>query len=83
MDALAFKTAPEVAALIRGGSMSAAEAVEATLRRIENVDERLRAFVELDGDRALAGAAEIRPRDPRPFAGVPVAVKANIPVAGL
>jgi len=83
VDALAFKTAPEVAALIRGGRVSAAEAVEATLRRIEAVDEQLGAFIELDGDRALAEAAAIRPRDPRPFAGVPIAVKANVPVAGL
>jgi amidase len=83
LDALAFKTAPEVAALIRGGGLSAAEAVEATLRRIEALDGALGAFVELDADRAMAEATSMRLRDPRPFAGVPVAVKANVPVAGL
>jgi amidase len=83
LDALAFKTAPEVAALIRSSGVSAAEAVEATLRRIETVDADVRAFVEVDGDRALAAAAGLPARDPRPFAGVPIAVKANVPVAGL
>ena len=80
---MAFKTAPELAALIRAGGVSAAEAVEATLRRIESVDERINAFIEVDGERALAEAAGIARGDPRPFAGVPVAVKANVPVAGL
>ena len=83
LDALAFKTAPEVAALIRGGGVSAAEAVELTLRRIEAADAHIGAFIEVDGDRALAEAAAIRARDPRPFAGVPIAVKGNVPVAGL
>jgi amidase len=83
LNSVAFKTAPELAALIRAGGVSAAEAVEATLRRIESVDERINAFVETDGERALAEAAGIARGDPRPFAGVPVAVKANVPVAGL
>jgi amidase len=81
LDALAFKTVPEVAGLIRGGGLSAVEAVEAALRRIEAVDARIGAFIEVDPESALEEAATIRLRDPRPFAGVPVAVKANVPVA--
>jgi amidase len=40
-----------------------------------------RAFVDVDAERALAEAAGIGPDDARPFAGVPVAVKASVPVA--
>src|ERR687888_2432057 len=47
------------------------------------MDDRLNAFVEVDGERALAAADEIQPGDERPFAGVPIAIKANVPVAGL
>jgi len=83
MDALAFLPATELAARIRDGSLSARDAVDATLRRIEAVDPQIGAFVELDAERALAEAGAIEPGDPRPFAGVPVAVKANTAVAGL
>jgi amidase len=83
MDALTFLSATELAAHIRSGSVSACEAVEGSLRRIETLDPELRAFVEVDGERALAEAAEIARDDARPFAGVPIAIKANTPVAGL
>src|SRR5262249_44281101 len=43
----------------------------------------LNAFVQIDAERALATAAEIAPGDPRPFAGVPIAIKNNRPVSGL
>jgi amidase len=83
MDALAFLSAAELAARIRDGNLTAREAVEASIRRIESLDPHIGAFVELDGDRAVAEAAEIPPGDDRPFAGVPIAVKANTAVAGL
>jgi amidase len=83
MDALAFLPATEVAARIRSGAISAREAMEATVRRIEALDSELNAFVEVDGERALEDAGQIAPDDARPFAGVPIAVKANRPVAGL
>ena len=83
MDALAFLPATEVAARIRDGAISAREAVEAAVRRIEALDPELNAFVEVDAERALAEADEIPPGDERAFAGVPIAVKANTPVAGL
>jgi amidase len=41
------------------------------------------AFVELDGDRALASAGEVKPGDQRPFAGVPIAIKNLRAVNGL
>jgi amidase len=83
MDALAFMSAVELAARIRDRSVSPREVVEASVRRIEAIDPQLGAFVELDAERALAEADAVEPGDQRPFAGVPVAVKANTPVAGL
>src|SRR5829696_2616035 len=83
MDTLAYAPATEVAARIRGGELTPAEAVEACLRRIERVDPELGAFAELDAERALEAAAAIATDDPRAFAGVPMAIKSNVPVAGL
>src|SRR4030081_3632528 len=43
----------------------------------------LNAFVDVDAERALASAEQIGQDDPRPFAGVPVAIKNNRPVEGM
>ena len=83
MDALAFLSAAEVAARIRQRLVSPREVVEACVRRIEALDPELNAFIEVDAERAIAEADAIEPADRRPFAGVPIAVKANTPVAGL
>jgi amidase len=83
MEALAFLPATELAARVRDGSFTAREAFEAALRRIEAIDSQIGAFIELDADAALAEADAIEPGDPRPFAGVPIAIKANTAVAGL
>ncbi len=83
MEGIAFTSAAELAALVRSRTASPAELVEAALRRIEALEPRLNAFVELDGERALAAAAAVEPGDHRPFAGVPIGVKANVPVEGL
>jgi amidase len=80
---LMLKPVHELAALVRGGEISAREVVGAALRRIDDLDDRINAFVEVDADRALEAADEIQPGDERPFAGVPIAIKANVPVAGL
>ncbi len=79
----AFLPATELAARIRDGSFTAREAVEASIRRIEAVDPEIGAFIEVDAERAIAEAEAIGPDDQRPFAGVPIAVKSNIAVAGL
>ena len=42
----------------------------------------INAFLEVDADGALATADTIEPGDERPFAGVPIAIKANTPVDG-
>jgi amidase len=80
---LMLKPVPELAALVRGGEIAAREVVGAALRRIEDLDPRINAFVEVDSERALEAAGRIEPGDERPFAGVPIAIKANVPVAGL
>jgi len=72
----------ELAALVRGGQVGARDLVEAALERIAAADPRINAFVEVDGDGALEAADEIPPGDERPFAGVPIAIKSNVPVAG-
>ncbi|MGZ8650198.1 MAG: amidase [Solirubrobacteraceae bacterium] len=82
-DGLLFKPAGDLASLVRGGEISARELVGHALERIEALDPVLNAFVEVDGERALAVADEISPGDSRPFAGVPIAIKANVPVAGM
>jgi amidase len=82
MDALAFMPATELAARIRDGTFSAGEVVEAAVRRIEAIDPELGAFIEVDPEAALAEAGEMEPDDNRPFAGVPIAIKASTAVAG-
>ena len=80
---LMFTPVGELAARVRGGELSARELTQASLDRIGALDGELNAFVEVDGERALAAADEIEPGDERPFAGVPIAIKANLPVDGL
>jgi amidase len=80
---LMFRPATELAEMVRSGEISARELVEISLRRIEELNPALNAFVDVDAERALATADAVRPGDERPFAGVPVAIKNNRPVQGL
>jgi amidase len=72
----------ELAALVRGGELTARELVEASLERIEALDPALNAFVDVYAEDALAQAEAVGPGDERPFAGVPIAIKNNRAVAG-
>src|SRR4051794_19920641 len=78
-------TATELARLVRERTASAAEVVEAHLRRIEEVDGVLGAVVALDDQRALAAAREVDAgRGPGgPLRGGPFTVKDNLEAAGL
>jgi amidase len=80
---LMFRPARELASMVRSGEVSARELVESSLARIEELNPSLNAFVDVDAERALAGAEEIAPGDERPFAGVPIAIKNNRAVKGL
>ena len=82
-DDLMFRSPAQLAALVRSGELSSSELVTDSLERIEALDGRLGAFVQVDADGALAAAAAIAPRDPRPFAGVPIAIKNNRAARGL
>jgi amidase len=78
-----FRSARELAEMVRSGEISARELVETSLGRIEELNPALNAFAQVDAERALASADAIGPGDERPFAGVPVAIKNNRAVQGL
>lgn len=69
------------------GRLSVPEAVDHCLARIERHDPTLGAFIAVDaqGARQAAALSQQRYRDgsARPLEGVPLAIKANIDVAGL
>ena len=78
----------EIAAAVRGGSLSATAVTEAALDRIARLNPVLNAFTDITADRARAEAADIDASiaagaDPGPLAGVPVAVKNLFDVHGL
>ncbi len=83
MEELLFRPALELAAMVRAGQISARELVAASLRRIEQLEPTLNAFTQVAPESALEAADAIGKGDPRPFAGVPIAVKDNRPVAGM
>jgi amidase len=78
-----FQSVTELARLVRDGEVTATELVDASLGRIDELNPGLNAFVLVDEEGARAAAAEIGPGDPRPFAGVPIAIKDEAPVKGL
>ena len=78
------KPAVELARMVRAGDVTSRELTEASLARIEEVNPSLNHWTLVDADNALAVADAVEPGDPRPFAGVPLAIKDLFaPVAGL
>ena len=78
--------ATRLAEAIAARELSAIEVVEAHLRRIEEVNPRVNAVVQVDGDRALAAGARGRrdaARRAGPLHGVPFTVKDNLEAAGI
>ena len=79
------RSATDIAAAVRAGEVTAEEVVAGHLDRIARLNAELGAFVRI---RAAAAAAEARAVDARtdraelPLAGVPVAVKDCVSVAG-
>jgi amidase len=80
---LMLRPATELGAMVRSGELAARELVEASLRRIDELQPAINAFTHIAHESALAVARAIAPGDPRPFAGVPIAIKDNRPVAGM
>jgi aspartyl-tRNA(Asn)/glutamyl-tRNA(Gln) amidotransferase subunit A len=77
---LVRRTAAELAGSIAAAEVSAVEVTRAHLDRIESVEPAVHAFLHVDGERALATAADIDRRraageELGPLAGVPLALK--------
>jgi amidase len=87
-DDLCFRSARELAELIRTGKTSAHEVMAAHLRQIARLNPKLNAIVaKLDDDRCLALAAaadQARARGDKvgPLHGLPIAIKDTEPVVG-
>ncbi len=74
-----------IAARVRSGELSAVDVVRAHLLHLADVEPRIGAFRVVRAAAALLEAAEVDARPDRgslPLAGVPVAVKDNVAVAG-
>lgn len=77
-----------MAASLRGKEISPAELVRAHLARIDAINPRINAYVQVDADRAMAQArsaedAVVRNAQVGPLHGVPISIKSSIEVAGL
>jgi Asp-tRNA(Asn)/Glu-tRNA(Gln) amidotransferase A subunit family amidase len=91
LSELVFEPLVELARRVRTREISSVELVEAHLSRIEKLNSKLNAYVEIDSDRACeqAKAAEsalTRNSDANslgPLHGVPISIKSSIDVAGL
>ncbi|KAA0024396.1 amidase [Antrihabitans cavernicola] len=78
-------TATSIADRVRSGTLSPVDAVRASLDRIDKRDARIGAFALVRSDKALAEAEALSARTDLadlPLAGVPIAVKDNVAVAG-
>lgn len=81
-------TAVELSAAIRAGQVTAVEAAEAMLARIEEKDGMYHCYVTVDREGALAQAKAVQAKIEAgelkgPLAGVPVAIKDNLCTEGL
>src|SRR5215831_3533861 len=78
-----MRPAGELAAMVRSGELSAVELVSDSLARIDELEPTINAFTHVAHESAIEEAEAIESGDPRPFAGVPIAIKDNRPVAGM
>jgi amidase len=78
---LAFAGPGALAELVRAGQVHPRELVELCLRRIEAIDPRINAFRTTMPEEALALADAAAGSDGR-LAGVPIAIKDDMPIAG-
>jgi aspartyl-tRNA(Asn)/glutamyl-tRNA(Gln) amidotransferase subunit A len=82
------RSAVELAAQVRSGSVSAVEIVDEHLAAIAAADGELHAFNHITADEARASAAAVDRsvadgHDPGPLAGVPIALKDNLCTRGV
>lgn len=88
MSDLTSLSACEMAKQIRQKKLSPVELGEAHLARIERLNPRLNAFVQIDADRVRREAREAESvlasdQNPGPLHGVPISIKSSIDVAGM
>src|SRR5260370_34312132 len=88
MSDLTFLSASEIAGQIRTRKVSPVEVIEAHLARVETLNPKINAFVQLDHRGALAQArqaeaAVMQDQNLGPLHGVPISIKSSIDVAGM
>ena len=81
-------SASQIAELVRSRKLSPIEVVQAHLARIEQVNSKINAFVQVDEEGALERAREteaavMRGEQLGPLHGVPISMKSSIDVAGM
>ena len=77
-----------MAELIRSRKLSPVELIRAHLKRVETVNPKINAYVQVDAERALAAASDaeatlMQDGNPGPLHGVPLSIKSAINVAGM
>jgi aspartyl-tRNA(Asn)/glutamyl-tRNA(Gln) amidotransferase subunit A len=77
-EELCDRTAHELSAALATGEISAVELAESSLRRVEQVDDQVKAFLTLTSQVALERAAEL---DTYLTSGAPQSAVAGIPIA--
>ena len=88
MDEIIYSSVISLARAIRDKELSSREVVEAHLARIDEVNDRLNAVVQVTGDRALDEAREADELAARgelkgPLHGVPMTIKDSLDTAGV
>lgn len=81
-------TALEVGAAIKEKKLTVADAVRAQLEAIEKTDGKINAYISVCGEEAMRRAEEVQAKIDSgeltgPLAGVPIAIKDNICMAGI
>jgi amidase len=79
---LAFAGPVAQAQLIRDGELKPRELVELYLGRIEEINPRLNAYRVVLGEQALAAADAVDTTNGGPLAGIPIAIKDDMALAG-
>src|SRR6059036_1977050 len=87
MNQLHYKSATELASLVRRKKVSALELLDHFLARIERYNPKLNAIIWMDKDKArkrarAADAALKKGKRPRPLHGVPMTIKESYQLAG-
>lgn len=82
-DALGYDDAVGIAARITSGEITATEATDAAITRVEKIDGAIGAVAHAAFDQARVAASRSRPGADGPFAGVPSFLKDNVDHAGM